>query len=262
METKLNYTMIGIFVTVLTTVMIIIGIWLSASTNGKVHKHYVTYFKESVSGLNIDAPVKYYGVVVGTVNQIGLNPVNPQEVEVGLEIEEGTPITEATTAIIASQGLTGIAFVDLTPGPSGSPPLRAKNGEPYPVIRSAPSLFARLDYMMNVLATRLSKLSETMQNILSPANQKAFSNTLSNLDIITTQWAKHGNQLLTNTDQMLQQSNKTLRYLSDETLPTGTDTLNRLGTLTIELQGLAQELQQNPSLLIRGREAPPPGPGE
>ena len=43
-------------------------------------------------------------------------------------------------AVLQTQGLTGIAFVELTAGSRDSPPLQAQPGEEYPVIKSGPSL--------------------------------------------------------------------------------------------------------------------------
>jgi phospholipid/cholesterol/gamma-HCH transport system substrate-binding protein len=60
--------------------------------------------EESVSGLYVNAPVKFRGVEVGRVNALGLRPDNPQQVRITLAIESGVPITVDTVATLAFQG--------------------------------------------------------------------------------------------------------------------------------------------------------------
>jgi phospholipid/cholesterol/gamma-HCH transport system substrate-binding protein len=99
-------------------------------------------------------------------------------------IEHGTPIKEDTVAVLKTQGLTGIAYVELSGGGRDSPLLRpAAQGE-YPVIRTKPSLAARLE---NVLTSVLAKLDSTSNNInalLSDENRLAFKNTLADLSAV------------------------------------------------------------------------------
>jgi len=174
-----NYTLVGLFVLLLGGTLIAGVLWLAAG--GALQKSYHLYLAivdESVSGLNINAPVKYSGVEVGKVRSISLDPGNPERVNLLFAIERGTPIKEDTVAVLKTQGLTGIAYVELTGGTAGSPPLRAMAGHDYPLIRTKPSLAARLE---NVLTTVLAKLDSTSNNInaiLSEENRAAFRSAL------------------------------------------------------------------------------------
>jgi phospholipid/cholesterol/gamma-HCH transport system substrate-binding protein len=163
--------------------LLIAGVlWLAAG--GAWQKKYDLYLAiedESVAGLNLNAPVKYNGVDVGKVRQIRLDASNPQRVNLLFAIERGTPIKVDTVAVLKTQGLTGIAYVELSGGAQGSPVLRAKDGERYPVIKTKPSLSARLE---NVLTTVLAKLDSTsthIEAILSKENQLAFSSALADI---------------------------------------------------------------------------------
>ncbi len=182
METKVNYTVVGIFVIVLGAVLVAGVLWLA--TGGSFQKKYDLYRAiedESVDGLNLNAPVKYNGVDVGKVWQIRLDPGNPERVNLILAIERGTPIKEDTVAMLKTQGLTGIAYVELSGGAPAAAPLRASAGSPYPLIRTKPSLSARLE---NVLTTVLTKLDSTSNNInalLSDQNQAAFKSALADI---------------------------------------------------------------------------------
>ena len=55
------------------------------------------------------------------------------------------------------QGLTGIAYVELTGGRQDSPPLQRSPARSYPVIRSGPSLMVRLDSAVTALLTNLNR---------------------------------------------------------------------------------------------------------
>lgn len=186
METKVNYAVVGAFVLVLGAVLVAALLWLaSGGAFQKKYELYAAIMDESVAGLNLNAPVKYNGVDVGKVRQIELDPSNPERVNLLFAIERGTPIKEDTVAVLKTQGLTGIAYVELSGGTDQAPLLLAAEGSEYPVIRTKPSLSARLD---NVLTSVLAKLDSTSNNlnaILSVENQAAFKSTLADLASLT-----------------------------------------------------------------------------
>ena len=185
METKVNYVAVGVFVLVLGAALVTGGLWLASG--GAFQKQYDLYRAiedESVAGLNLNAPVKYNGVDVGKVRDIRLDPANPDRVLLLFAIEHGTPIKEDTVAVLKTQGLTGIAYVELSGGGRDSPLLRSTAEGEYPVIRTKPSLAARLE---NVLTSVLAKLDSTSNNInalLSDENRAAFKNTLADLSAV------------------------------------------------------------------------------
>lgn len=178
----MNYALVGAFVLVLSSLVIAGGLWLASG--GAMQKKYNLYRaveNESVAGLNLNAPVKYNGVAVGKVQEITLDPDNPERVNLLFAIEQGTPIKEDTVAVLKTQGLTGFAYVELNGGAKGAPPLGANGGSEYPLIRTKPSLSARLE---NVLTTVLAKLDSTTNNIndiLSDENRAAFTKALADI---------------------------------------------------------------------------------
>jgi phospholipid/cholesterol/gamma-HCH transport system substrate-binding protein len=186
MEAKVNFVVVGVFVVVLSTALIAGVLWLSS---GKYYRRnfdvYQTYMSESVSGLNLDAPVRYRGVDVGRVRKISLAPGNVEEVEVTLEIDRGTPVKEDTVATLGTQGLTGIAYVDLTGGRRDSPPLKARPGEAYPVIKSGPSLMTRLETAAPALLDRLNRVSDNLNALLDENNRLAIKRTLADLEVLS-----------------------------------------------------------------------------
>jgi len=185
-EAKFNFTVVGAFVLLLGTALVGGVLWLTSGRYfGKSYDTYVAYMTESVSGLNLNAPVKYRGVDVGLVRKIALDPQNVERVRLTLSILRGTPVKEDTTAVLQTQGLTGIAYVELTGGRKDSPTLVARPGEDYPVIRSGPSLFARLDTSLTALIEKASRSMDNVNALLDDENRRAISQTLADLRVVS-----------------------------------------------------------------------------
>lgn len=147
----------------------------------KKYDIYLAIEDESVAGLNLNAPVKYNGVDVGKVHAIELDTDNPQRVNLLFAIEHGTPMKEDTIAVLKTQGLTGIAYVELTGGAVNSPPLMAKAGNRYPVIQTKPSLSARLENVLTSVLAKLDSTSNSINAILSDQNRAAFTGALADI---------------------------------------------------------------------------------
>ena len=182
----MNYAVVGAFVLVLSVVLIAGVLWLASG--GAWQKHYDLYLaieNESVAGLNLNAPVKYNGVDVGQVRKIWLEPGNPEQVNLLFAIERGTPIKEDTVAVLKTQGLTGIAYVELSGGARDSPPLTATAGNQYPVIRTKASLSARLENILTSVLAKLDSTSSSINALLSDENKAAFKSALADIAIVT-----------------------------------------------------------------------------
>lgn len=193
MESKVSYTLVGAFVLILAAATLTVALWLAAGTEQKTYDRYVAYVYESVSGLNVRAPVKYRGVGVGQVYSISLDRENPERVRLILEIEQGTPIKQDTVATIATQGITGIGFLELTGGAANSPPLEAKPDQQYPEIRTGPSLFVRLDTAVSTMlkemtdvAQDLSTVATRTSRLLDDEKQESIAKTLANVERLTS----------------------------------------------------------------------------
>jgi len=186
MESRVSFAAVGAFVIVLTTALVAGFLWLSS---GKYYRKsydiYQTYMTESVAGLNLNSSVRYRGVDVGRVRSIRLAPDNVEQVQVTLDIERGTPVKEDTIAVLQVQGLTGIAFVELTAGHRGSPPLLARPGESYPVIAAGPSLYSRLETSVPALLASLNRTSESLNALMNDENREVVKKTLADLELLS-----------------------------------------------------------------------------
>ncbi len=258
MESRVNYALVGFFVLLLGAFAVIIPLWLSSGLNQQQYKAYLVYMNEAVDGLAVNAMVSYNGVSVGYVKDINLNPSNPQQVELLLNIKEGTSITTNTTATLRSQGITGVAYLGLNGGTlKDAKPLLAKPGARYPVIKASPSLMVRLDTALTQLMSNMDNLSHQLSTTLSPENQKLLTNILKNTNNITQNFAGQSVQL----DNSIQSLNKVLQNTAQSTqnLPIMANQLQRVLT---NLQVISNDIKQNPSVLVRGKAPALLGPGE
>ncbi|MEW5942800.1 MAG: MlaD family protein [Pseudomonadota bacterium] len=293
MEEKVNYLVVGLFTLLLSAALIAGVLWLG--TGGKYRKVYDTYYaymSESVSGLNLNAPVKYRGVEVGMVREIALDIKDSERVRLVLKIERGTPIKENTVAILRVQGLTGIAYVELTGGNQSSPLLKARPGEQFPVIRTGPSLLARLDTAVTSLLTSLNRASDSINAVLDEDNRLAFKHSLASIEAVTrtlaartaaidaavtsaTRTLEHSAEASAELTRLLERVGKSadaVEKLANESTRAAAgvpDTLAETQALVADLRELSaslrrvsEQLERNPSALVFGRQPPKPGPGE
>lgn len=272
MDTNVNYTLVGAFVIILVSAIVFSVIWLSSGLSVIQYSHYLVYSQESVSGLSIDAPVEYNGVNVGSVKSITLVPDNPHLVKLMLDINSSTPITRGTVATLTTKGITGLVFIALKDKGTDLTPLVAVKGEAYPVIPTSPSIFTRLDIALTRLSKNLQTVADAFRSLLNKDNLKSIKDILANLDRITATLSDNSqklNTIILNTTRASQQltpilesSSRALRMLELQTLPTTYNLLSNLNDVARTLNEVSIELKQNPSMLIRGVAASPPGPGE
>jgi phospholipid/cholesterol/gamma-HCH transport system substrate-binding protein len=132
--------MIGLFMTIGILIGMVAVVWLGASKYFEKGKTYVTYFDESVQGLQLDSDVKYRGVEAGRVERIRVAPDN-RLVEVVMKINLRGKLEREYVAQLKAAGITGIVFVELDRKEAEKPDLSPKItfASEYPVISSKPS---------------------------------------------------------------------------------------------------------------------------
>jgi phospholipid/cholesterol/gamma-HCH transport system substrate-binding protein len=140
MARKTSKFMIGLFVTVGILIGMVAIVWLGASKYFEKGATYVTYFDESVQGLQLDSAVKYRGVEVGRVEKIRVAPDN-KLIEVIMKIDLRGKLERDDVAQLKAAGITGIVFVELSRKDPGEPDVSPKItfAPTYPVIPSKPS---------------------------------------------------------------------------------------------------------------------------
>ena len=204
MEPKVNYALVGLFIALLSGALLAGVLWLSRTDYRGVYDRYYTYMDESVSGLSNDSSVKYRGVDVGRVKEFILNPENPEQVRVALDLVRGTPVKEDTVAVLETQGLTGIATVNFYGGSRASPALKAKPGESFTVIKSQPSFYTQLSNTISRLTTNeqlpallanLNSLTQEARGVVDAQSRAEVKRILADLAQITRTIAAHRTEL-------------------------------------------------------------------
>lgn len=301
MEEKVNFALVGVFVLALGAALIAGVLWLSSGgAYRRTYDTYQTYMRESVSGLSRDAPVRYRGVEVGRVRRMSLAPAHMEQVQLTLDIERGTPVKQDTVAVLRVQGLTGIAYVELSGGSSKSPDLETRPGDDYPVIRSAPSLMVRLDSAVSALLTNANRTSVSMNALMDEDNRRAFKQTLAELQVLSRTLAARSaaidssllnaartmdntarlsgdlphlvERMHASADRFDRMSSDVaqagtgvrsdLRQATGEVLPELRLLASELREVTGSLRRFSEQLEQNPSMLLYGKPVSKMGPGE
>ena len=152
------YFLVGLFVTVGVTIGVAGVIWLGASKYFQKGSMYATYFDESVQGLQKDSVVKFRGVDIGTVRQIGVAP-DQRLVEVVMKIEVKDFNVNGVVAKLTLAGITGIVYVELDRKKPDEPSLAPAGFQPpYPVIPSAPSDIKQIESSVNDVLKRIREI--------------------------------------------------------------------------------------------------------
>ena len=180
MARKTSKFLVGLFVTIGVLIGVIAIVWLGAYKYFEKGATYVTYFNESVQGLQVDSTVKYQGVEVGRVEKIRVAPDN-KLIEVVMKINLRGKLERDYVGQLKAVGITGIVFIELDRKEPGEPDLSPKLNfaSEYPIIASKPSDIKQI----------LSGVQEVLEN-LKKIDTKGISegivSTVANLNSVIT----------------------------------------------------------------------------
>lgn len=178
MENKAHAMAAGIFVVAVTVLLLALAAWLTRDTG--VRDVYEISTRETVTGLQPQAPVRYRGVDVGKVASIGFDSKVQGDVLLRLEIDREAPVTRDTFATLSFQGITGLAFIQLDDTGKPAPRLVRDDQHP-PRIPLKPGLMAKLTAKGEVILDRVEQVTARMNQLLGDDNQRRFTTALDNL---------------------------------------------------------------------------------
>jgi len=197
--------LVGLFVIIGTLLGTSAIVWIGASKYFKKGTTYVTYFDESVQGLQVDSKVKYRGVEVGWVKSIDVAP-DSRLIEVVMKIDFEGNLTEKNIARLEPAGLTGMVFIDLDNAkPEDYKRTPRLTFEPdYPVIPSVPSDIQRIMTNINEISENIKKIDfdgisrqvkSTIKAVELLVNNQQMKNIMINLDATSESLAKISEKL-------------------------------------------------------------------
>ena len=305
MATEAHKFQVGAFVISATVIAIGAAIWLGASRLFEETKTYVTYFSESVQGLDPGAAVRYRGVPAGRVADIRVAP-DRNLIEVALDIDakiakviEGD---ETIRARLELSGITGLRYIEMErrsgDALTQAPALTFK--PPHDLIPSMRSSFKAIqsaleDVYDRVMKVDLGGISTDARAALQSANHvlqdprldavltnlkstsESADKVAKNLETMTvgvklgpavdnaTQATADAKTLVENISKgvkgeelgaALTQLNR-LALSAQQFIIGLQSTLDRLDHAVGNLQGLTEQVRQQPSLLLFGE---PPAP--
>lgn len=116
METKANYTLVGIFTVLVFAAAFAFVYWIAATDGGQETADLDVVIEGSVTGLGVGSPVLFNGINVGKVTSLRFDPSNPRIVIARARVRKDLPITSSTKAVLGSTGLTGIVQIEFEGG--------------------------------------------------------------------------------------------------------------------------------------------------
>lgn len=176
MENKAHALMAGVFVLAVSALLALLAIWLTRDTTER-HFYELTT-SETVSGLQPQALVRYRGVPVGKIDAIGFDTKVAGNVLIRIAVDTHAPLTTATFATVASQGITGLGFIQLDdedrkPGQAAAARLQPNDNDP-PRIPLKPGFLDKLARQSELIVDRVEQASQRLNQLLSDDNQQAL----------------------------------------------------------------------------------------
>src|SRR5258706_4284181 len=136
MESEARYTAVGAVLVILVLAVAAAVVWLTHSSARAEFRHYTIYFeRQSLEGLQVGGHVEMRGVEVGRVERFSISRNNINRVQVTIRIDDKTPVSSNTVAVVARHILTGLAHITLVNQGAPGPRLtEVAPGQPYPVV--------------------------------------------------------------------------------------------------------------------------------
>ncbi|MBN8442974.1 MAG: MCE family protein [Dechloromonas sp.] len=306
MESRAHALAAGLFALILGGAMVVALWWFSQ--NRQPTREYVLVSRGTVNGLNVQARVRYRGMAAGTVSAIDIDPADARNLLVRIRLRADMPVTRGTRATLGTQGVTGLAFIQLDDRGTDPAPLVSEDGDP-PRIALEPGLIeqigdralqaaerirvvadrvaamfddeaaARLGRTLQRLESAASGMDRTfnelprtvaaLRDVLNPQNVARLTTTLANLERASGEAAPAAAEiraLVARLDQLAAHADKAAAVagegLVEGTLPQVNDLLREITSTSRRLGRLLEEVESTPQVLLTGREATEPGPGE
>jgi phospholipid/cholesterol/gamma-HCH transport system substrate-binding protein len=257
MATGTNHYKLGLFVLLGLAVTLMSVVTLGARNWNEESVRYVSYFDESVQGLELGAPVKFRGVSIGRVAAIGIAP-DQRHVEVTSELtipdlqrlslggagESALSVHHDLRAQLAQAGITGVKFVlidyfdDIAVAPSPLPFAVPPNHIP-----AAPSTLKGLESSVVKTADNFPMIAEDLRITMARLNAVMA-------EVERAQLPAQAGRTLEQTNQTLQTLNGQLGALDAGELSSAVrHSLGAFDATTLRITRLIERLEREDGVL-------------
>ncbi|MEC4749372.1 MlaD family protein [Methylomicrobium sp. Wu6] len=295
---KNKYALItGVFLIALTAATSAVVYWI-----GHFERERDIYYvstRQSVTGLNPESTVFYRGISVGKVLDVHFDPNDSGTILVPIEVDKEIELSKGVYANLQLKGVTGLTQINLEdpehPGmrlPPGDDPANRiplmpsmadklmNTGED--ILKKAEHIMARLsvflsdeneknvgDILSNLkdVSDKLNRLQKSVDKALAEVPKLGIraEKTLDNIDVLTKDLQTLGKdvkRLGQKAEKLAENGLEASDQVKQTTLPKVNELLNELQSTTLEVNKIANMLQNNPQSLIFGPARQEPAPGE
>jgi phospholipid/cholesterol/gamma-HCH transport system substrate-binding protein len=200
MYSRVNYTIVGIFVLLFGAAMVWFAFWLAKYGMEEEFDTYRLEMRESIAGLSIDSSVKLRGVDVGKVSKMQINPKNIEMVEVFVKIKKGIPIKEDMVAHTQMFGVTGLLSIEIDGGTNVAKTLTPTK-DYIPLIKTKPSFLTKLTGDIGGASGKIDALLLQSQKLLSDDNIETLGDILDNIEELTARGEEVEDKIILSLDE-------------------------------------------------------------
>jgi paraquat-inducible protein B len=286
MSTPTNHWKLGLFVVGGAALALAVAIYLGASRMTRKHVDYVSYFDESVQGLDVGSPVKFRGVTVGRVARIDVAP-DHRHVAITSALDSGQltdlRLTEGghhadrllappeLRAQLVNQGITGLKFLQIDFfDPHQYPPPVLGFAVPDHYLPAAASTLKNVENAVVNASDRMPELLEQLDTTLGHIDQlvTSLNTTVTDLDTkglsarldVTLARANAFLARLDGDRGFMASAQRAMDGFGDLAAITPdlgadlSDTLREIRQAASSIQKVADALERDPDMLIKGRK--------
>lgn len=205
MERRVNFILIGaIFFVILVAFVGFLFFMGKLRFGDDTYENFMVKTALDVNGLNTSTLVKYKGLVIGQIADIGFDTADSGAIKMTVRIKKDVQIRKNASLIPQAQGIVGQSFLALNQDPNE--PMLSKNDEKILILQ--PNLLSKLtskaDFVTNEIVNMLRNFSELF-NKTSIAHLTQIIKNADHLSANLKQTQTDINLLLKNTNRLINQ---------------------------------------------------------
>ena len=175
MATKAQKIRLALFLILATSVLVALVMVAAGVQFFKKRDSYFIDFDASVSGLAVGGPVKYQGIKVGQVANTSISPDDLTMVVVEIRLDPGkvpNVIRTDTKAVLYSQGLMGLKYIELVAGDADAESLPAGSH------MAGSSFVGNITERAEALTAKIERLIDNVTELTGGENSRQLNRML------------------------------------------------------------------------------------